>query len=145
MYLSCPCLCLHVRTVLVPLHNVYRACTPCTVFWHGQHGQYTYLARTCACTYELCLYHCTVFWYRQPGQFSYLARLRELLRAMILVFGLTPRYYTVDPMLLPSGNPFKCHEKVLYFLQPMIPPKRFDIFSPDWGMLRRFRCVQIFL
>ena len=22
-------------------------------------------------------------------------------------------YYTVDPMLLPSGNPFKCHEEVL--------------------------------
>ena len=30
-------------------------------------------------------------------------------------------------MLLPSGNPFKCHEEVLY-LQPMIPPKRLDIF-----------------
>ena len=30
-------------------------------------------------------------------------------------------------------------------LQPMIPPKRFDIFPPDWGMLRRSRCVQIFL
>ena len=49
----------------------------------------------------------------------------------------------VDPMLLPSGNPFKCHEEVLY-LQPMIPPKRFDIFPPDWGMLRRSRRVQIF-
>ena len=41
----------------------------------------------------------------------------------------------VDPMLLPYGNPCKCHEEVLY-LQPMIPPKRFDIFPPDWGMLR---------
>ena len=30
-------------------------------------------------------------------------------------------------------------------LQPMIPPKRFDIFSPHWGMLRRARCVQNFL
>ena len=29
--------------------------------------------------------------------------------------------------------------------QPMIPPKRFDIFPPDWEMLRRSRCVQIFL
>ena len=47
-------------------------------------------------------------------------------------------------MLLPLGNPFKCYEKVLY-LQPMIPPKRFDIFPPDRGMLRRSRCVQIFL
>ena len=34
---------------------------------------------------------------------------------------------TVDSMLLPLENPFKCHEGVLS-LQPMIPPKRFDIF-----------------
>ena len=27
----------------------------------------------------------------------------------------------------------------------MIPPKHFDIFPPDWGMLRMPRCVQIFL
>ena len=47
---------------------------------------------------------------------------------------------TVDPMLLRSGNPFKCHQEVLY-LQPMTPliSKRFDIFHPDWGMLRRSR------
>ena len=31
-----------------------------------------------------------------------------------------------------SGNVFKCHEEVLYF-QPLIPPKRFDIFSPTTG------------
>ena len=52
--------------------------------------------------------------------------------------------YYIVPMLPPSGNPFKCHEEVLY-LQPMVPPKRFDIFPPDWGMLRRSRRVQIFL
>ena len=40
--------------------------------------------------------------------------------------------YTVDPMLLPSGNPFKGHEEVLYF-QLLILPKRFDIFSPRLG------------
>ena len=34
----------------------------------------------------------------------------------------------------PSGNLCKCHEEVLY-LQPMIPPKRFDIFPSDWGMI----------
>ena len=33
-------------------------------------------------------------------------------------------------MLFPSGNPFKCHEEVLY-LQPLISPKRFDIFIGD--------------
>ena len=36
------------------------------------------------------------------------------------------RHDSVDPMLLPLGNPFKCHD-------PMIPPKRFDIFSPTGG------------
>ena len=35
-------------------------------------------------------------------------------------------------MLLPLGNPFKCHEGVLS-LQPMIPHERFDIFSPLTG------------
>ena len=35
-------------------------------------------------------------------------------------------------MLLPSGNPFKCHEEVLYF-QLLIPPKRFDIFPLTGG------------
>ena len=44
----------------------------------------------------------------------------------------SPRHYTVDPMLFPSVNPFICREEVLY-LQPLIPPKRFDIFSPLTG------------
>ena len=35
-------------------------------------------------------------------------------------------------LIFPSLNPFKCHEAVLY-LQPFIPPKRFDIFSPLTG------------
>ena len=39
---------------------------------------------------------------------------------------------TFDPMLSASGNLFKCHEEVL-FLQPLIPLKRFDIFSPITG------------
>ena len=47
-------------------------------------------------------------------------------------------------MLLQSGNPFKCHEEVLS-LQPMVPPKRFDTFPPDWGMLRRSRIQYIYL
>ena len=33
-------------------------------------------------------------------------------------------------MLSASGNLFKCHEEVLYLQPPLIPPKRFDIFSP---------------
>ena len=38
------------------------------------------------------------------------------------------------------------HEEVFMSLQPnMIPPKRFEFFPPDLGMLRRSRRVQIFL
>ena len=40
---------------------------------------------------------------------------------------------TVDPMLLPSGNPFKCHGEVLYLQPTIIPPKRFGIFPPLTG------------
>ena len=36
-------------------------------------------------------------------------------------------------MLLPSGNPFKCHEEDVLSLQPLIPPKHFDNFSPCLG------------
>ena len=38
---------------------------------------------------------------------------------------------------------FKCHEEVLY-LQPLIPLKRFDIFSSDWRMLRPFLTRKFF-
>ena len=47
--------------------------------------------------------------------------------------GASPRHYIVDPMLFPSGNPFICHEEDYLYLQPLIPPKRFDIFSPLTG------------
>ena len=57
----------------------------------------------------------------------------------------SPRHYSVDPMLLPSGNPFRCHEDFFLSLQPMIPPKRSDIFPPDWEMLRRSKRVLLFL
>ena len=56
----------------------------------------------------------------------------------------SPTLYTVDPVLLPSVNPIKCHEEVLA-LRPMFPPKCFDKFPLCLGMLRRFRCVHIFL
>ena len=34
--------------------------------------------------------------------------------------------------ILPSGNPFKCHEEILY-LQPMIPPIRLTFFPLTGG------------
>ena len=41
-------------------------------------------------------------------------------------------FLLIQCMLLPLGNPFKCHENVLS-LQPMIPPnKRFGISPPVW-------------
>ena len=37
-------------------------------------------------------------------------------------------------------------DKTVLYLQPLIPPKRFDIPPPpDWGMLRKSRRVLIFL
>ena len=41
-------------------------------------------------------------------------------------------------------NPFTCHAEVLP-LQPLVPPKRFDISPANGGILRRSRCVQSFL
>ena len=42
----------------------------------------------------------------------------------------------IYPMLLPSGNTFKCHEEVLYF-QLLIPTKRFEIFPPRLGDVQK--------
>ena len=50
---------------------------------------------------------------------------------------------TVDQMLLPSGNPFKYHEEVLY-RQPMIPPKRFDILPLARGSSEGLSAVRFF-
>ena len=59
--------------------------------------------------------------------------------------GFLPDRYTVDPNATAViGEPDKCPEEVLY-LQSMFPPKRFDDFPPVWGMLRRFKYVEIFL
>ena len=58
---------------------------------------------------------------------------------------------TVDPMLLNyyRGTRLKAMNRCCLCSLCMIPPKRFDIFSffPPYycGMLRRSRCVQIFL
>ena len=60
----------------------------------------------------------------------------ELLPDIIL---LTQCYFRRGPRL----NDMK---RFCIYLQPLIPPKRFDISPPpDWGMLRRSRRVLIFL
>ena len=43
------------------------------------------------------------------------------------------------------GTRLNAMKSFFLYLKPMIPPKRFDVFPPDWGMLRRSRRVQIFL
>ena len=42
-----------------------------------------------------------------------------------------------------GNNLFKWHEEVLHSFA--IGHLNVDIFYPDWGMLRRSRCLQIFL
>ena len=58
--------------------------------------------------------------------------------------GLLPDIILLTQCYYHRGTRLKCHEELLY-LQPIISPKRFDIFPPDWGMLRRSRRVQIFI
>ena len=43
--------------------------------------------------------------------------------------GFLPDIILLTQCYLHRGTCLKCHEEVLY-LQPLIPPKRFDIFSP---------------
>ena len=58
----------------------------------------------------------------------------------------SPRHYTVDPISPPLVALLSQHIRYcIETFMPFIPPKRFDIFSPDWGMLRRSRFVHIFL
>ena len=63
-----------------------------------------------------------------------------------ITVGFSANHYIVDPMLLfyhrGTRLNFKCHEDVLS-LQPIIPPKRLTFSLPDWGMLRRSRCVHV--
>ena len=44
-----------------------------------------------------------------------------------------------------QGTPLNAMKIFFSYLKPMIPSKRFDIFPPDSGMLRRSRRVHIFL
>ena len=46
--------------------------------------------------------------------------------------GLLPDIILLTQCYLHWGNLFKCQEEVLY-LQPLTPPKRFDIFPPITG------------
>ena len=62
----------------------------------------------------------------------------------IITVWVSLRYYTLDPMLFPSGNPFKCHEEVLY-LQTMIPPKHFDISPLTGGCSEGLDAFRFFL
>ena len=54
--------------------------------------------------------------------------------------------FLLDIYTVPSGNPIKCHEEVLSS-QPNICSQFnvLTVFPPDWVILRRSRCVPIFL
>ena len=43
------------------------------------------------------------------------------------------------------GTHLNAMKRFYFFCSLQSAPKRFDIFSPDRGMLRRSRCVQVFL
>ena len=59
--------------------------------------------------------------------------------------GLLPDIILLTQCYYHRGTRLNAMKKEVLYLQPMIPPKRFDILPPDWGMLRRSRRVLIFL
>ena len=63
---------------------------------------------------------------------SRIGNLTRLILTLAICDDHTCIIHTSDPMLLPSGNTNNYHEEVLS-LQPMIPPKRFDIFPLPGG------------
>ena len=59
-----------------------------------------------------------------------------------MAINVTPRNFTVDPMLLPWGNPFK-RQEVLYFCS--LTPGLGDGQNDDDDDEGLSRCVQIFI
>ena len=55
--------------------------------------------------------------------------------------------YYCRPDVVTLGNPFDTmiHREEVLSLQPMFPPKPLDTLPLEVRILRRFRCVQIFL
>ena len=59
--------------------------------------------------------------------------------------GLLPDIILLTQCYLHRGTCLNAMKRFCIFLQPLIPPKRFDIFPPiTGGMLRRSRCALIF-
>ena len=60
--------------------------------------------------------------------------------------GLLPDIILLTQCYFHRGTRLNAMKSFFLYLQPLIPPKRFDIPPPpNWGMLRRSRCVLIFL
>ena len=60
--------------------------------------------------------------------------------------GLLPDIILLTQCYFHRGTRLNAMKRFCIYLQPFVPPKRFDIFfPPDWGMLRSSRRVPIFL
>ena len=68
-----------------------------------------------------------------------------------LFFGMCSRFDLVSSVYLVTTAEFVADQSIwdttteVLYLQPMILHKHFDIFPPDWGMLRKSRYVHCFL
>ena len=90
------------------------------------------------CIYSLCnvrsmlLLHCLMVYYIVSGLFLLFFWCPCMASNVSVQYngGFLPDIILLTQCLLLSGNPFKCHEEVLYFQLLLIPPKRFDIFPP---------------
>ena len=80
----------------------------------------------------------TLFLYQALSKLNYRPKQRAQENAnSVLSRWVSPRYYAVDPMLLPLGNPITFHQSQLDALT-IFPQDREDA-------QRSFRCVQMFM
>ena len=111
--------------MLVLLRILYCACTPCTVFWHGQHGQCSYLP---AFVLVLCLYRCTVCTVLVPlVQYSGMASKGNVPILKVFVLVLWLYHCTVCTVLVPL---VQCSGMASTVDVPILP-----VFVGDRGLL----------
>ena len=59
--------------------------------------------------------------------------------------GLLPDIILLTQCYYHRGTPFKCHEEVFCICSLRSHLNVLTFYPPDWGMLRRSRCVLVFL
>ena len=100
------------------------------IFFRVRHQKFKRERQQTIITFLVLIYYCPLLLHGAMALLSFITTILYYYVPhcfwLFLVVVCTTMFSFVDPMLPPSGNPFKCHKEV-FSLQPMIPPKHFDI------------------